>query len=166
MRIDTQGKLLTLALGTLKLTCRPCTTALMYAAVAAARERLQAELAAGTLPDQPAEREGRYRSLHAAELARRAATAWEGARDGKGKTLAFSSEAIAAAMERHFTLADSFLSQYAAREDAWMLEGNDFEASPSGTGAQAQTTAPPAESSAAPAAKSKTVPVPTENTAP
>ena len=165
MQIDTESKALTLTLGSLKLTCRPCATALMYAAVAAARDRLQAEQAAGDLPDEAAEREGRYRALHAAELARRAVTNWEGARDRKGKPLAFTPEAVAAAMERHFSLADFFLSQYAAREDAWMLEGNVSRPSRSGTGAEAPTAAPPAETSATAAEKTKTsASVPTGNT--
>lgn len=165
MQIDTESKALTLTLGSLKLTCRPCATALMYAAVAAARDRLQAEQAAGDLPDEAAEREGRYRALHAAELARRAVTNWEGARDRKGKPLAFTPEAVAAAMERHFSLADFFLSQYAARDDAWMLEGNVSRPSRSGTGEAEPTTAPPAETSATAAEKTKTAAsVPTGNT--
>lgn len=151
MQIDIEGKSLNLRLGTLTLTCRPCGTALMYAAVAAARDRLQAEMAAGELPDEPAEREGRYRALHAAELARRAVTGWEGARDRQGKPLAFSAETVAAAMERHFSLADQFLALYAAREDRWMAEGNVSGPVPSGTGGAGPTTAKPAESSEAPA---------------
>lgn len=159
MQIDIEGKSLNLRLGTLTLTCRPCGTALMYAAVAAARDRLQAEMAAGELPDEPAEREGRYRALHAAELARRAVTGWEGARDRQGKPLAFSAETVAAAMERHFSLADQFLALYAAREDRWMAEGNASGPVPSGTGEAGPTTAKPAESSEAiapPAAEKKT----------
>lgn len=153
MQIDLEGKALSLRLGTLTLTCRPCCTALMYAAVAAARDRLQAELAAGQLPDEPAEREGRFRALQAAELARRAVTGWEGAKDRQGKPLAFSPDTVAAAMERHFSLADQFLARYAEREDRWMLEGNASGPGPSGTGEVDPTTAAPAESSEVPAPK-------------
>lgn len=153
MQIDIEGKPLNLRLGTLTLTCRPCGTALMYAAVAAARDRLQAEMAAGELPDEPAEREGRFRALQAAELARRAVTGWEGAKDRQGKPLAFSPETVALAMERHFALADRFLELYAEREDRWMAEGNVSGPSPSGTGEVDPTTAAPAESSEVPAPK-------------
>jgi len=149
MQIDLEGKALSLRLGTLTLTCRPCCTALMYAAVAAARDRLQAELAAGQLPDEPAEREGRFRALQAAELARRAVTGWEGAKDRQGKPLAFSPETVALAMERHFALADRFLELYAEREDRWMAEGNVSGPSPSGTGEGVPSTVVPAENSEA-----------------
>lgn len=151
MQIDIDAKPLTIKIGTLTLTCRPCATALMYAAVAAARDRLQDELAAGELPDEPAAREGRYRALQAAELARRAVISWEGARDRHGEPLPFSADTVAAAMERHFSLADQFLAHYGAREDRWMLEGNGSGASPSGTGEAAPTTAKPAETSEVPA---------------
>lgn len=151
MQIDLDGKPLNLTLGSLTLTCRPCTTALMYAAVAAARDRLQAEQAAGELPDEPAEREGRFRALQAAELAHRAVTTWEGARDRHGKPLACVPDTVAAAMERHFGLADRFLALYSAREDRWMSEGNASGPAPSGTGAAGPTTAKPATSSEAPA---------------